>query len=72
MKIICQLIELSTGRRSETMTATREEFAQHLRDTEIQTDAGVLVLMEHGGDGCEWEFSHAPFMNVQTFCNYFG
>lgn len=70
MKIITQLVELSTGKRSDVMTATRDEFAKHLADTPLRTEAGILVLMEHNGD--EWQFSNAPFMTVEQFCNHMG
>lgn len=70
MKIIMQLVEIATGKRSDVMTGSRDEFAQHLAQTELKTDAGILVLMEHNGE--EWVFSNAPFMTVETFCNYLG
>lgn len=70
MKIIAQLVELATGHRSEVMTGNRDEFAEHLAKTELRTEAGILVLMEHNGE--EWVFSHAPMMTVDTFCNHLG
>nr|UXQ88089.1 MAG: hypothetical protein [Microvirus sp.] len=73
MNDVCvQLINTTTGGRSDPMMTTCETFAEKLNtesDPEILKTTAILVVMEKPKD--EWEFSKAPLMNADTFINYF-
>lgn len=79
MKCVLQVVSHRDGRRMQSVTMTRSEFAGVLRrcleDAPQLADSYVLVLADDvKGDGNVEDFRlcHAPMMRVSTFIDHFG
>jgi len=74
VKIVAQLVDKKTGRRTPPVAKTREEFANALRDLYIndRTDAYVLVLADDSVSEGNLDFALAPLMTVETFIEHFA
>lgn len=74
MKIVVQLIDKKTGRRTPPVAKTRVEFANALRDLYVsgRDSAYVLVLADDSIDEGNMEFALAPLMTVEMFIDHFA
>lgn len=74
MKIVAQLIDKKSGRRTAPVTKTRTDFANTLREffTGKPDDAYVLILADDSHEPGNFEFALAPLMTVGTFIEHFA
>jgi len=73
MKIMMQLLQMSTGVRSEMFTGTRQEIAQKMADhvpEKEQKDNAVIIIMDELED--EMSFSRAPILTMDHFIELFA
>lgn len=74
MKIVAQLIDKKTGRRTPPVARSRADFANALRDLYVSNrDAAyVLILADDSVEPDNLEFALAPLMTVETFIEHFA
>lgn len=74
MKIIAQLVDKKTGRRTPPVAKTRQQFADALKELYVadRDNAYVLVLADDSVSPGNLDFALAPLMTVGQFIEHFA